>query len=84
MDYSWSIVVLNFEFLLVLNHDDVIWDCLKREDLGKRSCKYFILKNHRFCFDKLQISFVVLISFFNKTWNFVSIFNNAEKHKLLQ
>jgi hypothetical protein len=36
MDYSWSIVVLSFEFLLVLNHDDVIWDYPKREDIGKR------------------------------------------------
>ncbi len=29
-------MVLNFEFFLVLNHDDVIWDCPKKEDLGKR------------------------------------------------
>jgi hypothetical protein len=27
---------LNFEFLLVLNHDDVTWDYPEREDLGKR------------------------------------------------
>jgi hypothetical protein len=27
-DYSWNIVVLN--------HDDVTWDCPKREELGKR------------------------------------------------
>ncbi len=27
---------MNFEFLLVLNHDDVNWDCPKKEDLGKR------------------------------------------------
>jgi hypothetical protein len=40
--YSWNILVLNFEFLLVLNHDDVTWDCPKREDLGK-SCGYFII-----------------------------------------
>jgi hypothetical protein len=33
---SWNIVVLNFELLLVLNHDDVTWDCPKREALGKR------------------------------------------------
>jgi hypothetical protein len=26
----------DFEFLLVLNHDDVTWDCPKREDMGKR------------------------------------------------
>jgi hypothetical protein len=36
MDSSWSIVILNFEFLWVLNHDNVIWDCPNREDLGKR------------------------------------------------
>jgi hypothetical protein len=35
-DCSWSIIVLNFEFLPVLNHDDVIWDCPNREDLRKR------------------------------------------------
>jgi hypothetical protein len=27
---------LDFEFLLVLNHDDVIWDYPKKEDMGKR------------------------------------------------
>jgi len=55
MDFSWSIIVLNFEFMLVLNHDDVTWDCPKRKDLGKRgiirhiflekgrSCKYFVV-----------------------------------------
>jgi hypothetical protein len=26
-----------FEFLLVLNHDDVTWDCPKGEDMGKRN-----------------------------------------------
>jgi hypothetical protein len=36
MDYSWSIIVLTFEFLLLLNHDDVTWDCPKRKDMGKR------------------------------------------------
>ncbi len=35
-DYSWSIVILNFEFLLILNHDDVPWDCPTREDLRKK------------------------------------------------
>jgi hypothetical protein len=34
MDYLWNIVVLNFEFLLVLNHDDVTWDYPRV--LGKR------------------------------------------------
>jgi hypothetical protein len=34
MDRSWNIVGLNFEFLLVLNHDDVSWDYPKREALG--------------------------------------------------
>jgi hypothetical protein len=46
MDYSWSIIVLNFEFFLVLNHDDVTWDCPKREDLRKRRriLRYIIWK----------------------------------------
>jgi hypothetical protein len=35
-DYSWDIVDLNFEILLVLNHDDVTWDYLKMGDLDKR------------------------------------------------
>jgi hypothetical protein len=26
----------SFELLLALNHDDVTWDCPKKEDLGKR------------------------------------------------
>ncbi len=30
------LLVLNFEFLLVLNHDGVIWNYPKREDLGKK------------------------------------------------
>jgi hypothetical protein len=34
--YSWNIVSLNFEFLLILNHDDVTWDCLKKEYMEKR------------------------------------------------
>jgi len=49
--------------LLVLNHDDVTWDCLKGEVLGKKnslldtqfwkskdSHRYFVIENHRFCF----------------------------------
>ncbi len=65
---------MNFEFLLVLNHDDVIWDCLKKEDLGKRGIiKHTILrkvggaigtlyqKNLRFCFNIPQILIVALI-----------------------
>ncbi len=31
-----TLLVLNFEYLLVFNHDDVTWDHPKREDLGKR------------------------------------------------
>jgi hypothetical protein len=27
---------LNFEFLFVLNHDDVAWDYTKKEDMGKK------------------------------------------------
>jgi hypothetical protein len=34
-DYSWSIIVLNFEFLLVLNHDNVTWDCIKGGRYGE-------------------------------------------------
>jgi len=33
-DCSWNIVGLFFELLLVLNHDDVTWDCTKGEDMG--------------------------------------------------
>jgi hypothetical protein len=39
-DCSWNIIVLNFEFLLVLNRDDVAWDCPKKEDMGKRGDDY--------------------------------------------
>jgi hypothetical protein len=35
-DWSWNIVSLNFEFLLVLNHDDVTCDCPKMGDPRKR------------------------------------------------
>jgi hypothetical protein len=31
-----TLLVLNFELLLVLNHGDVTKDCPKQEDLGKR------------------------------------------------
>jgi hypothetical protein len=34
--YSWNIIGLNFEFLLVLNHDDVTWDCPKMGVMGKK------------------------------------------------
>jgi hypothetical protein len=37
MDCSWNIVGLNFEILLVLNHDDMTRDCPKGEDLGKNN-----------------------------------------------
>jgi hypothetical protein len=33
---QWNIIVLNFEFMLVFNHDDVIWDYPKKEDMGKK------------------------------------------------
>jgi hypothetical protein len=36
-----AFLVLDFEFLLVLNHNDVTWDCSKREDLDL----FFILKH---------------------------------------
>jgi hypothetical protein len=52
-----------------------------------KSYKDFVVENHRFYFDILDILIVVL-NFFNKTWDFVVIlihvFNNTEKHKLLQ
>jgi hypothetical protein len=54
---------LNFEFLLVLNHDDVTWDCTKKEDLGKRGgvLKHTILGRRRgavgTCNGKPQILF---------------------------
>jgi hypothetical protein len=31
-----TLLVLNFEFLLVLNHDGVTWNYPKKEDLGKK------------------------------------------------
>jgi hypothetical protein len=31
-----TLLVLNFEFLLVLNHDCVTWDYPKREDIGEK------------------------------------------------
>jgi hypothetical protein len=30
-----TLLVLNFELLLVLNHNDVTWDCPKRERFGE-------------------------------------------------
>jgi hypothetical protein len=54
---------LNFEFLLVLNRDDATWDCLNREDLGKRrmilihnfgkgerNCRYFVVEKPHILF----------------------------------
>jgi hypothetical protein len=40
---------VDFEFLLVLNHDDVTWDYPKREVLGKRRIiiKHIILGRMR-------------------------------------
>jgi hypothetical protein len=35
-----TLLVLNFEFLLVLNHDDVTQDYPKREDIGKNIIFY--------------------------------------------
>jgi hypothetical protein len=71
-DCSWNIVSLNFEFLLVLNHDDVTWDCPKMGDLGKKdfifrhsfgksknSYRYFVVENHKFCF-WYTIDFILL------------------------
>ncbi len=36
-DCSWNIVGFNFEFLLVLNNDDVTWDYTNGEDLGNKN-----------------------------------------------
>ncbi len=35
-----TLLVLNFEFLLVLTHDDVTWDCFKKEHIKKRRDSY--------------------------------------------
>jgi hypothetical protein len=69
MDSSWNIIILNFEFLLILNHDDGTLNYLKKEDMGKHeglldtqrggsknSRRYFVVENHRFYF-------AILISF---------------------
>ncbi len=52
---------LNFEFLLVLNHDDVTWDYPKMGDMGKRKSlldTHFWESEYRyFCSKKPQISF---------------------------
>jgi hypothetical protein len=52
-----------------------------------KSYKDFIVENHKFYFDIPQIIIIVFI-FINKTWDFVIIlihvFNNINKHKLLQ
>jgi hypothetical protein len=54
---------LNFEFLLVLNHDDVTWDCPKMGVMGKMisfldtqlgsksRCRYFVVENYIFYFE---------------------------------
>jgi hypothetical protein len=34
---------------------------------------YFVVENHKFCFDKLQNLFIVFFSFLHKTWNFIII-----------
>jgi hypothetical protein len=61
-DLSWNIVSLNFEFLLFLDHGDVIWYCPKGKVLGRRmgilryivlekkNYRYFVVKNHKFYF----------------------------------
>jgi hypothetical protein len=68
------------EFLLVLSHDEEIWDCPKGEVLEKkgmfrqtilrgkcgRSCMNFVVKNHKFCFDIPHILIVALDFFSTK------------------
>jgi hypothetical protein len=83
--WSWNIVGLNFEFLLVLNNDDVTWDCPEGEVLGKKislldtqfwkskdSHRYFVVKNHKFCF-WYTIHVYLFLFHFNRTWNVVII-----------
>jgi len=68
------------------NHDDVNWDCPKRRILGRRkgifrhsfgksrkNCKYFVVKNHKFCFGYITKFICSFYFIFNKTWNFVVI-----------
>jgi len=62
-DRSRNFVSLNFEFLLVLNHDDVIWDCPKRGRSGeeKGNFRHIVLGRRRgvvgICSRKPQILF---------------------------
>jgi hypothetical protein len=55
---------LNFEFLLFLDHGDVIWDYPKGRGLGEKEAlldtilgrgrgviSTFVIENHIFCFD---------------------------------
>jgi hypothetical protein len=62
---------------------------IHRQSFGKNGRNYrgFVVENHTFYFDIPQILIVVLI-FFNKTWDsvviLIHVFNNTEKHRLLQ
>jgi hypothetical protein len=60
--FGYGLIIL-FEFLLFFLHGDGTWDCLKGKGLGRRiilrhtilgksrkSCRYFIVKNHKLCF----------------------------------
>ncbi len=80
-----TLLVWISEFLLFLDHGDVTWDCPKGRVLGRgdfifrnnflekkgESYRYFVVKNHRLCFDiSFYFIFVML--------DFIKI-----KHKIL-
>ncbi len=54
----------------------------------QKELEVLAVENHVFCFDIAQILSVALGFFFNKTWDYaviwIHVFNNIEKHKLLQ
>jgi hypothetical protein len=91
---------MNFECLLVLNHDEETWDCLKGEVRKNRNIlRHTILRRVRgiigTCSRKPYILFWYTTYFiccfnfhFNETWDYIIIlihvFSNTNKHKLLQ
>ncbi len=44
MDCSWIIVVLNFEFSLVLSHDYVTWDYPKKRFGEEEGMRHIVLR----------------------------------------
>jgi hypothetical protein len=71
--------ILNFEFLLFLDHGDVTLDCPKGKVIGRRrilrhtvlgknrSYKYFVVKNHQLHFWNTTNLFCCFGFYFNKT-----------------